>query len=551
MKISKIFKNLSLAFLLLWGLYLLVVNAWLNDDAFISFRSVKNAIDGYGLRWNTFERVQAYTHPLWLFLLIASNFFVSNLYTVSFVLSALTTFGAIFFVKSVFANVSKLYFVTFLGLLIGSKAFLEYSNSGLENPLSHLLLAILAYVLFANDDLDYLLNKVKKVAFIFALAYLTRPDLVIIVFVPLTYLFFAAIQQNFKKTIKVVLIGFTPAIIWTAFSILYYGVPFPNTAYAKLGTRADSLLLYKSGINYLLNSFDWDPLSLSIISISCLVTLIWGRRLQRCLSLSILLYIIYLIKIGGDYMSGRFISAPFFIANINLLYFICNLEINAEVRSNLLRKYAPSILSGFLALGVFSSIFNPKIQRYPQQFKDKIYSRENVLSLRTVADSRLFFYQTTGLIPIIKNSGIVKHRLYRQGQKMRASNQDVFNSRAIGMHGYCLKPEQRIIDVYGLSDPLIARLPTRNPKVWRIGHFMRKVPDGYFASLKTFENRISDPDLKQYYEIISKITRDPIFSFERFKLIIKFNLGRYDYLRENFLMRQCNQQPRKPCLAKK
>src|SRR3954470_21478862 len=40
--------------------------AWLCEDAFITLRSVDNWVNGYGLRWNIAERVQSYTHPLWL-----------------------------------------------------------------------------------------------------------------------------------------------------------------------------------------------------------------------------------------------------------------------------------------------------------------------------------------------------------------------------------------------------------------------------------------------------------------------------------------------------
>ncbi len=48
--------------------YLLIRTAWLCDDAYISYRVVDNFVNGYGLKWNISERVQAYTHPLWLFL---------------------------------------------------------------------------------------------------------------------------------------------------------------------------------------------------------------------------------------------------------------------------------------------------------------------------------------------------------------------------------------------------------------------------------------------------------------------------------------------------
>ena len=71
------------------GLYALVVlqNAWLCDDAFITLRTVDNWVGGYGLRWNAAERVQAYTHPLWMFLLATCYFFTEEAYYTALVLS--------------------------------------------------------------------------------------------------------------------------------------------------------------------------------------------------------------------------------------------------------------------------------------------------------------------------------------------------------------------------------------------------------------------------------------------------------------------------------
>ena len=43
--------------------------AWVTEDAYITFRVIDNLNAGYGLVWNLGERVQVFTHPLWLFLL--------------------------------------------------------------------------------------------------------------------------------------------------------------------------------------------------------------------------------------------------------------------------------------------------------------------------------------------------------------------------------------------------------------------------------------------------------------------------------------------------
>ena len=52
---------------------LLIRTAWLDDDAYITFRTVDNVLHGYGLRWNVVDRVQAYTHPLWMMAMTVSS----------------------------------------------------------------------------------------------------------------------------------------------------------------------------------------------------------------------------------------------------------------------------------------------------------------------------------------------------------------------------------------------------------------------------------------------------------------------------------------------
>ncbi|MDP7573157.1 MAG: hypothetical protein QF391_16270, partial [Myxococcota bacterium] len=47
-------------------LSVVIAQAWVSDDAFITFRVIDNFVHGYGLRWNVDERVEVYTHPLWL-----------------------------------------------------------------------------------------------------------------------------------------------------------------------------------------------------------------------------------------------------------------------------------------------------------------------------------------------------------------------------------------------------------------------------------------------------------------------------------------------------
>ena len=65
----------------------LVRNAWMSDDAYITFRTVDNFVHGYGLTWNITERVETYSNPLWMFLVAVFYFFTNEFYFTSIILS--------------------------------------------------------------------------------------------------------------------------------------------------------------------------------------------------------------------------------------------------------------------------------------------------------------------------------------------------------------------------------------------------------------------------------------------------------------------------------
>src|SRR6185503_3110626 len=67
----------------------LIRTAWLTEDAFITFRTVDNFIAGYGLRWNVAERVQTYTHPLWMLLVAGAYAITREMYLTVLVVSML------------------------------------------------------------------------------------------------------------------------------------------------------------------------------------------------------------------------------------------------------------------------------------------------------------------------------------------------------------------------------------------------------------------------------------------------------------------------------
>src|SRR6185503_20319626 len=77
--------------------------------------------------------------------------------------------------------------------------------------------------------------------------------------------------RNLRPILRAMAIGSAPAVAWTLFSLIYYGFPFPNTAYAKLATGIDSSELRAQGLLYLLDSLDRDPITLTTIAIATVI----------------------------------------------------------------------------------------------------------------------------------------------------------------------------------------------------------------------------------------------------------------------------------------
>ena len=126
--------------LLLFG-WVFYVTAWVTEDAFITFRVIENLLDGYGPRWNIDERVQVFTHPLWMFLLVPIVAVCGDPYWAAIGLSAACL---VLFLVLVFRLLGGINFSSLLVAFcfLASTAFVDYSSSGLENPLTHVFLTL-------------------------------------------------------------------------------------------------------------------------------------------------------------------------------------------------------------------------------------------------------------------------------------------------------------------------------------------------------------------------------------------------------------------------
>ena len=80
----------------LFVLYLVLITAWIGDDALITFRQVWNFIHGDGITFNIAERVQAFTHPLWFLILSLFTFFTREIFLTTLVINMVLATAALY-----------------------------------------------------------------------------------------------------------------------------------------------------------------------------------------------------------------------------------------------------------------------------------------------------------------------------------------------------------------------------------------------------------------------------------------------------------------------
>lgn len=514
-------------------LYLLIVfiNAWLSDDSYITFRTIDNFINGYGLTWNIGERVQAYTHPLWMLVLSFFYFITREIYFTGIIVSLLTSVCAVLLLLFKLSD-SVINSIIVILILILSKAFVDYSTSGLENPLIHLLTVSFFIIYFRTNQNG---KKLLFLSIITSLTVLTRPD-TILLFLPSLIVVYS--KCNRLKGLLTIIIGFLPFILWELFSLFYYGFPFPNTAYAKLNTGVPQSELVLQGLYYLLNSLLLDPITPFAITIGLLFPIIKKMKNGLPLSLGIILYLLYIIIVGGDFMGGRFLSAPLIcsviiISKLNFKSFRISLVSIAIVLTIGFITAKPTVLSNqYYGLG-------------PKTFKAFGFGPLIVNMYHGIVDERFWYYENTGLLNNIFETKITSHPWAKEGIKLKEGENRVVVRRTIGLLGYYAGSNVYIIDPLALSDPLLSKIHSTdywrtpqnyfgNEKKWRIGHFARKIPDGYIKSIKAQKNLLEDKDLKKYYNKLFLVIRGNLFDMERLKEVININLGKYDCLLDSY-----------------
>ncbi len=440
---------------------------WLGDDIFIAFRYVQNILDGNGFVYNKGEHVEGYTHFLWLIMVSFLAWLKFSPLITTQVLGILSSIGTLILFSVIGYKISKrnnVFILPFITIALAlNYDYNVWATSGLETAFFSFLLCCAFYTFFFSS-----IEGNKKLVFTglyLCLALMTRPDTLLILFLANVFFAFQLLlsKVSFLKIISSVLflnlaiiVIYVPYFIWR---YNYFGFIFPNTYYDKLGSET----LFSKGFYYIWLYFKPHFSSFLIILLPpfALLPLLKGKlfaNLKAYLSdnwnaaflTSVLMVYAYLIvfvaKVGGDFMHARFIIpiAPF-------IYFIIYYSLlKLASKKNLNVIFTVLILSTFIETKIRFDVF-----KAPDK-NGKIITTLN----RDVADERWAY---TTYLPIENDIKLGK-ALHRTFQGIDAKMLVRGGQACLGYFANFKYAQE----YHGLTDTLIAH--SKVPQRGRIGH---------------------------------------------------------------------------------
>ncbi|MXZ71436.1 MAG: hypothetical protein F4Z04_08015 [Acidobacteria bacterium] len=548
-----------------------VKNAWVTEDAYIVFRSVEQLFAGNGPVWNPHERVQAFTSPLWFGLVALSRALSSDLY-----LNVILLSGGLWLVTV--RNLQRLApnsvaFALGVLLCVTSTALIDYTSSGLENALAYALSTafLVQVVRLDRVPLPDVTRTLTRLCLMFGLIAITRHDLVLLVLPPALLTCWRHRHRIAARSwLSLASAACLPLAAWTLFALFYYGFPWPNTAYAKLNTGIDRADLILQGLRYLQVALLHDPITPLVTAAALIICFRSRFAVFRFVGAGVLLNLLYVVSVGGDFMLGRFLSYAYLVGTCVL---IRECRLFASGFSPAWTLGGGSIVKeryGVSAAALTGAAVVLYAVLFPHTPVNSLAPDSAHVRSRWGIDSHRHVYPELALFEYLRHSEEdgpwPTHRWAAQERRLPHSADFVHEHGAIGMRGYVAGPDKIIVDVFALSDPLLARLPARPGS--RIGHFTRPRPAGYLERLeamaaarlnvrdvrnvqrelvaglrpwrrdtsveriKSFSRMypIAPPELNELYTRLAIVTQSDLWSMERLKTILLFNLGAYDHL---------------------
>ena len=318
---------------------------WMSDDGLIVLRTVRNLLAGNGPVFNAGERVEANTSTLWQYLIyLAALVTDARLEVIATWLALIFTTAALGFAAWGTTRLHRrrgtLVLIPAGGLVyLALPPARDFATSGLEWGLSLLWIAVLWWLLatWANpapargrhssapaaDRITYVL------AFWTGISWLVRPELALYGGLAGLLLLFAA--TSWRQRALILAVALPVPAGYQIFRMGYYGLLTPHTAVAKSAGDAE----WGSGWEYVLDLAEPYVLWVALALLLALgVATLWRLSTPACSAspagerevtrlrtpvavtslvlVAGLLHLLYVLRVGGDFMHGRMLLLPLF-----------------------------------------------------------------------------------------------------------------------------------------------------------------------------------------------------------------------------------------------
>ncbi len=299
-----------------------VQQAWLADDAFISFRYARHLVDGNGLVFNAGEYVEGYTNLLWTLAMALGMAFGLTPEVLANVLgiAAWLALAAVMLAWNRDRRGHGLPLAAGLTLLLPDWQL--FSTGGLETSL-FALLATAGICLVARPEPGR--RQLFAAGVLLALATLTRPDGALYAALGVAAAWSAraharaAVRAVDCAAVAAPLVAIGTALV--VFKLSYYGELLPTAFYAKSASDP----YYVQGLRYLALFYQRNWV-LPLIAVLLIAAVLVNRRTERERALIIFTaafvgFSVYVAHSGGDFMYARraLMAVPFLLLALEVL----------------------------------------------------------------------------------------------------------------------------------------------------------------------------------------------------------------------------------------
>jgi arabinofuranosyltransferase len=460
---------------------------WTSDDGFINFRYVDQIRHGNGPVFNAGERVEAFTSPLWLAVLLCLDLVLPLRLEWIAVVSglALTAIGFAFAgagASRVWNQIARGGVTLPAGLLVfvAVPPVWDFATSGLDNSLGVAWLGASWWALCRRAFPQGTRQERKTrtpwgTCMLIGLGPLVRPDLAIMSAAFLIVLMVS--ERSWRARVRVAVWALLLPLAYEVFRMAYYAAVVPNTALAKEAGASD----WGRGWRYLVDLVQpyrlWIPLLLLVpLGLIPLLRSVRGRgsRLTAVLIAAPLaaglVHAAYVVRVGGDFMHARMLLPSLFCLLLPVAVVVVRgwqwapamLLVPWILISSIALRLGPEAIYGGVGLGDERGKYATATgQQNPVTLND--YYRASHLSLaRAGRDARAVAERG--------ERGVLYDGYKPFEPPLKLSDQYtetpiVSLVSALGMYAYAAGPDVFAADLLGLTNPIGSRfrIPPRRP----------------------------------------------------------------------------------------